>query len=135
MDKHYYAKLNEQKTEIEGFYVESIHGKELCENILVNGGIRIDVELWQELLASQSMVVDIKKLSTIPMTMEVGEECDCYNINCKHCFTPRPQMDVEPAPKSETQILKEKVEEQDAKISSMEKMIADMHKIIMVKKK
>lgn len=44
----YYVELKDKK--VNGFYTEEIHGFEKCETIIANGGIKINEELWQQLL-------------------------------------------------------------------------------------
>lgn len=46
----YYMDLNEDKVG-QGFYTEDIHGAEQCKDIIDNGGIKINEELWQYLLS------------------------------------------------------------------------------------
>lgn len=43
------AKIDEKK-EVVGFYKRGIHSDELCDNILENGGVLINEDLWQSLL-------------------------------------------------------------------------------------
>lgn len=44
----YYVDLNNKK--IIGFYIEELHGKEKCEEIISSDGLKIDEELWQYIL-------------------------------------------------------------------------------------
>lgn len=44
----YYAEIKEKI--ITAYYIEDIHGEELCKSILVKGGIVVDEELHQYLL-------------------------------------------------------------------------------------
>lgn len=48
----YYVKLNQG--DVEGFYIEDLHGTEICTSIYEEGGLKIDDELHEYLLTLNS---------------------------------------------------------------------------------
>lgn len=117
MKNIYIAKINKETSIIEGFYTEEIHGKEVCDQIIKDGGIAISEELWQELLSMGQAQVDLEKLSLVPVKLDEHGEISCFDIDCKECFTkviPEP-VEQEYVP-TKVDLLEEKVNSLDEKM-------------------
>lgn len=115
----YIGALDTDTNIIKGFYTEGIHGKELCSEILANGGVPLSEELWQELLTYGQAKVNIDSLATIPMTVpEHGEFC----FGMEHCghFEKVEQVQEEvPHVPTQVDILEEKVLGLEEKIDKL----------------
>lgn len=115
----YIGAVNKETGIVEGFYVEGIHGKEKIEEILNNGGVPLNVELWQELLSYGQAIVDVDALAAVPVaTPENGQFC--YTMEHSKCFSKyeAPQVYSEPVP-TEMDLVKERVEGLETKLNKI----------------
>ena len=128
MKNIYIAKINNETNIIEGFYIESIHGKDVCDQIIKDGGIAITEELWQELLSMGQAQVDLEKLSSVPVKLDEHNEISCFDIDCKECFTevkPEP-VEQEYVP-TKVDLLEEKVNSLDEK---MDRIVSQLSQLL-----
>lgn len=128
MKNIYIAKINNETNIIEGFYIESIHGKEVCDQIIRDGGITLSEELWQELLSMGQAQVDLEKLSSVPVKLDEHGEISCFDIDCKECF-----IEVKPEPveqeyvPTKVDLLEEKVNSLDEK---MDRIVSQLSQLL-----
>ena len=128
MKNIYIAKINNETNITEGFYIEGIHGKDVCDQIIKDGGIAITEELWQELLSMGQAQVDLEKLSSVPVKLDEHNEISCFDIDCKECFTevkPEP-VEQEYVP-TKVDLLEEKVNSLDEK---MDRIVSQLSQLL-----
>lgn len=123
----YIAKINHETGIIEGFYVEEIHGKEFCDNLLQNGSILISEELWQELLTYGEAKLNIEKLQSTPTTLMAMKENNCLGMDYIDYFLKHeiPQDDQVAQP-TQVELLEEKVSKMESQLEIITSQLSQL---------
>lgn len=107
----YYAQLdNEGK--ILGFYLQGIHGEQVCNQIYTCGGLKLNEEIWKELVS-----YGVAKFNG-------AKEDRIYTMSDLALFEKViPPVDNTPRPKSELEIIKEKQAIQEQSLLELSMLI------------
>lgn len=103
----YYVKINSGV--IDGFYIEDLHGEQVCNTVYLMGGLKVEEELYQHLLSlGQAEFIGSK-------------EEKIYTILDKDLFKKVIQpLDPTPPQPSQLELLKEEVLQQSESMVDMD---------------